>query len=403
MSAAPSTATYPLGDLEFCADPYPTWEQLRGSGPVVMWEGVGAHLVVGFDAVRQVLADTEHFSPSRSYAAEATPLATPGSQLRRIEDNGLFHIPPADHRRIRRLVNPAFTPRTVARLRPRIAELTSEVLAPLSAGDPADLAGPAQQLPVAIMGEYLGFDPDTTDWLLEHTASIFTFSNPFAAPELRARLEDDLATLDATLTVEFDRRRTSHAGDLLSDLVAASEDGDRLSNDELFALVVALLIAGAETTTNLLTLGTLALLEHPHTAAELRTDPTLVPAAMEEIMRWSYIGFGIARFAITDTELAGTPIPAGSLLLVSIGAALRDPSVVDNPDTFDIHRTPAPPLAFGVGVRHCLGEGLARATGEEFFTQLCAFDLEADGAPEFSSHPVLRGLSNLPVRVRHTV
>lgn len=398
MTGVPTVEHYELGDPAFCADPYPRWAELRARGPVLYWPATGAYVVVGFDAAHEALAAGDVFSPSRRYSAAATGGEPAHPAIGRLESNGLFHLAPDDHLRVRRLINPAFTPRTVERLRPGIAALAADVLAPLRDGGRLDLGQVAGRVPMEVMGSYLGLDAEAHAALCGQAETIFALTNPFTAVPME-EVGEAVDAMTPLLLAEFEDRRRAPRDDLLTNLVQANEDGDRLSDDELLVLVIALLMAGAETTTNLLTLGSLALAEHPE-QYRLLLDGDVAPAdAVDEMLRWSYIGFLIARFAITDATLAGVAVPKGAMLMVAVGAALRDPAAVADPDRFDLRREPAPPLAFGVGVRHCVGNGLARATGEEFFAQLVALGapVHVDGGLGWRSNPVLRGLDHLPL------
>jgi cytochrome P450 len=391
-----ATVEYPLGDPAFSADPYPTWDALRAHGPISYWPVADAHIAIGYDAVRDALASPD-LSPSRRFHRHYTE--PDDDILIRLEAAALFHLGPGDHTRVRRLVTSAFTPASIDALRPRIDARARRIVDQLAVDGGGDLADRTGSYPIEVIGDYLGLDPELAIWFRDHTPAVFALSDPFADTERRQAAAATLTDMEARLRDEFDRRRGHEPVDLLGRLVAAGDTGDRLSSDEMFALVVALLMAGAETTSNLLTLGTWALLTHPDQRDLLVTNPDLLGGAIEEMLRWSYIGTGIARFAIRDTTVAGVDLTAGDLMFCSIGAALRDPAHVEQPERFDITRAAGSTLAFGIGAHYCIGAALARAEAAAIFGALLATTprLEISGPVEFSPHPLLRGITSLPV------
>jgi cytochrome P450 len=400
----PVLDVYPLGDSAFTADPYPAWAEIRALGPVVFWPAANAYLVTGFDLAAETLRSADRFSPSRLYrrsGARTAAAAPAGSILAELEANALFHLDSAAHRRIRTLVNASFTSRSVERIQPHISATVEAALQRhRSPSGVLDVAAVAATLPLAVLGDWLGFSADATELLVSHTESVSALTDPLTrtAPE---QLESDLRTLKDLLGTEVESRRSAPRQDLLSDLLAPSPSGDALTDDEVFALLVALLMAGAETTGSWLSIGSLELARDPAVMAALVADPSLIEPAMLEALRFSYIGLGIARFSISDTQLGGVEIEAGSLVMVAVGAALRDPAVVSDPDRFMIDRVQPPNLVFGSGPRFCLGIHLAQATARTFFTALLAGgEFELAGTPKFTEHVVFRQLETLSVRYR---
>jgi cytochrome P450 len=412
MSLAPVIEGYDHLDPAFQADPYPTWAALATGGPVHRWEEVDAWVVVGYDAARAVLRDGDGFSPSHRYWKHHTPRdpRRPPTQLEKIEDHGLFHVTADEHTRLRRLVSPAFTPASVRALAPRVHERVDGHLERLAPHGEADLvAALARVIPVEVIADYLGLADDHAAWFRERADAVLLTTNPFLPPADLAAAERALGEIEVFLEARFVELR-AHPGDgLLSRLLAVEDDGERLSHDELFSLVVALLLAGAETTMHLISLGTATLLEHPDQLARLRAEPELWPNAIEELLRWSYIGKGVTRFTRTDVSIpVGNgdviEVPAGELVFVSIGAALREHDA-DRPgalaaDRFDITRASPESIAFGVGSHYCLGAALARLEGRVVLSSLFARfpTLRLSGPPTYLEHFVLRGLETLPVR-----
>lgn len=397
---APTVASYDLTDPAFQADPYPRWSEIRAAGPVGYWADADALIVVGYEEARSVI-QSDLFSPSRLFYKHTPPRAEePSTIIERLEHTGLFHLGPADHLRIRRLISRAFTPASIEALRPQVRKLARDRIAPIAEAGSGDIAADvASLLPLEVIASYLGLDAGAAAWFRDNAAPVFKLTDPFVDDATKAEVETTLVEVEAFLTAEIDARRGKEPVDLLGRLVQVDETGDLLSPGELFALVMALLLAGAETTSNLITLGTLALCEHPDQLDKLVANQDLLPGAIEEMVRWSYIGTGIARFSVQDTTIGDLPVEAGNLVFVSIGAALRDPAYVTDPDRFDITRPAGPSIAFGVGAHYCIGAALARLEAFEVFSALLELchPFELAGPAVFNGHPLLRGLSSLPV------
>ncbi len=397
----PVLDVYPLGDSSFTADPYPAWAAIRDLGPVVFWPAANAYLVTGFDLAAETLRSSDRFSPSRLYRRSGTSVASPapaGSLLAQLETDALFHLSNPAHKRVRLLTSQAFTARSVDLISAKAAVTVEEHFNRFSADGVTDIAGIAASLPIAVLGDWLGFGAEATAALVAHTESISALTDPLTrtAP---AQLESDLEVLAELLGREVSKRRTAPTDDLLSTLLATTPAGDSLSDNEVFALLIALLMAGAETTGSWLSLGTLELARHQDVMSALVADPAAIDTAMLEALRLSYIGLGIARFAVGAARLGDAEIEAGSLVMVAVGAALRDPAVVSEPDRWLLGRTQPPSLMFGSGVRYCLGIHLAKMTARLFFGSLLSrgeFSI-VDG-PTFRDHVVFRSLTTLTVR-----
>lgn len=317
--------------------------------------GMDVYLVTRHDDVKAVLADHERFSNTRppGFAGAQTP-DSDAEQARAQAGNLLANDPP-EHQRLRRMLTPEFTLRRINRLQPRIVAIVDQHLdAMAQAGPPSDLVESfALPIPSLVICELLGVPyADRADFQ-RRSARQLDFSLPL--PE---RMEMARQSRDYMQTLVRLARRTP-GDDILGMLVR--EHGGELTDDELVGVAGLLLLAGHETTSNMLSLGVLALLRHPEQLAAVRDDPAAVGPAVEELLRWlSIVHSGIPRITTTDVEVAGVPIPKGQLVFVSLPSANRDPDFIDAPETFDIGRGALGHLAFGHGVHHCLGAPLAR-------------------------------------------
>jgi cytochrome P450 len=286
--------------------------------------------------------------------------------LKPLERN-MLDLDDPDHVRLRALVSKAFTPRLIERLRGRIEALCEELLDAMERerkheGGTDLVAGYALPLPATVIAELLGV-------LAKDHARFHRWSNRLVSVSSG---RDMLRALPAALSfVRYlrklvERRRAGPEDDLITALIRAEEAGDKLSEDELLAMAFLLLVAGHETTVNLIASGTLALLEHPEQAERLRRDPSLVKPAVEELLRYtSPVEMATERYAREDAEIRGMTIPRGGLVLAVLGSANRDERHFEDPDALDLARDPNRHLAFGRGsVHHCLGAPLARMEGQ---------------------------------------
>ena len=267
----------------------------------------------------------------------------------------LLGLDPPEHQRLRRMLTPEFTIRRIKRLEPRITEIVTEHLDAMeAAGPPADLVEHfALPIPSLVICELLGVPYDDRADFQDRSARQLDLSLPIPERlELQRQGREYMHSLVAA-------RPQPPGEDILGMLIR--EHGDELTDDELVGIAGLLLLAGHETTSNMLGLGTLALLRHPDQLAAVRDDPDAVGPAVEELLRWlSIVQTSIPRITTTDVEVAGVPIPAGQLVFASLPAGNRDPEFIDAPDALDIRRGAPGHLAFGHGVHHCLGAPLAR-------------------------------------------
>ena len=348
--------------------------------------GLTAWLVTRYADAREVLGDATRFS-------SAGLPALPGSDDDQRAGN-LLMIDPPEHTRLRRLLTGEFTVKRIRRLQPRISEIVTEHLdAMAAAGPPADLVEAfALPIPSLVICELLGVPYADRSEFHRRASMQLDLTRPLAE---RGAVAAESRRYMATLV---ERARAEPGEDMLGMLVR--EHGDDLAAAELTGVASLLLIAGHETTANMLSLGTLALLENPEQAAVVRDDPEATAPAVEELMRFlSVVHSGVPRRVTSDTEVGGSPVSAGDLLVVSLPSADRDRALVEDPERLDVARAASHHVAFGHGVHHCLGAPLARTEMATAFPALLRRfpTLAVAGEPEFRSAAVVYGLRHLPV------
>ncbi len=346
-------------DPEFRANPYPHYPALLDGPPRKLELFLPTTLVARYDDVTAVLRDHATFSVKR-----------PEMPMReRVDPFGgaatILTSDPPTHTRLRRLVSKAFTPRRVRELEPRIRAISAELLDRVAArGEFEAMADLANPLPVIVIAEMLGVSPEHHEQFKRWSNDLIgSFGRDFAtgpAPEgiaARNALRDYLSRA-------IEERRRNPADDLISALIAARDEAEALSEAELLAFVVLLLLAGNETTTNLIGNGLLTLCRHRDQLERLRREPELLPSAIEEILRFDPPVQMTVRTATAAANVGSTEIPAGGFLFVLLAAANRDPRQFPEPGTFDVARTPNEHLSFGEGIHFCLGAPLARLEGQ---------------------------------------
>jgi cytochrome P450 len=379
-------------------DPYPLYADIRRRGLVRSPLGIWA--TSSHETATNVLRD-RRFSSSpvhqRGYRPPSYPDGDPRAELPAAD---MLTMDPPDHTRLRRLVSGTFSPRAIACLEPWIRDVTGRLLAPVDAATGFDLIDAlAFPLPIAVICHLLGVPA-------EDQASFRTWGHDVAATldfgqTIESRTRSSELALTAYLQELVRKRRAEPDDSLLSALVAAEEEGDRLSSDELVSTALLLLVAGFETTVNLIGNGAVALLGEQEPWRQLGEEPALVPAAIEELLRFDSPVQMTSRTATEDVEVDGAVIRKGASIIVVIGGANRDPDVFDEPDSLRIDRPDAARhLAFSLGVHHCLGATLARLEAriaiEELTRRYPA--LEIAGTPSRRQLLVLRGFDSVPVR-----
>ena len=402
-----ATSTGPdLFAPDFKANPYPVYEQLRRHSPVRAVDVPAGRLwlVTRYADARQALTDPRLVKdPAAAGLAGAMP-AREDSLL----SNHMLSADPPVHTRLRRLVNKVFTAGRIEALRPRVRDIATSLvdgIADRGSADRASSAGSADliaefafPLPITVICELLGVP-------VADRASFREWSNTIVSGVASGQPPMQAAQALAGYIVELIAdKRGNLADDLLSALLAVRDEGDRLTESELISMVFLLLIAGHETTVNLIANGVYLLLRHPDQYARLRADRSLIPAAVEEFLRYeSPVETSTPRFTAEPVELGGVTIPRGELVLVALGSANRDDDRIADPAAFDIGRQENPHIAFGHGIHFCLGAPLARLEGQVAFETLLDRLPEltlAVPAEDLAWRPgiLIRGLVDLPVR-----
>jgi cytochrome P450 len=390
---------------EFIAHPYPVYAELRAHSPVVLHEATGQWLVSRHADVSALLRDrrlgrtyTHRFSHEEFGRPAPDPAHEPFHTL---NDNGLLDLEAPDHTRIRRLVSKAFTPRMVENLRPTVARLADELVTGLLAQGGGDLvATVAEPLPVAVIAEMLGVPAADRHLLRPWSAAITGMFelNPSAATAERAVAAS--TEFSDYLRALIRERRAAPGTDLVSALIAAQEEGDRLTEQEMVSTCVLLLNAGHEATVNTTGNGWWALLRNPDQLALLRSDvDTYLPTAIEELLRYDTPLQMFERWVLEDIEVAGVTIPRGSELALLFGSANRDEARFADPDRLDVTRADNPHLSFGAGIHFCLGAPLARLELAESYGALLRRvpNLSLLREPAWQPGYVIRGLTELLV------
>ncbi|MER6782515.1 MULTISPECIES: cytochrome P450 [unclassified Streptomyces] len=355
----------PYGDPAFVADPFPLYRQLREDGPVrrvVIAGALEAWLVTRYEDGLAALSDSRLSSDVRDAADIRLLQQLPDTERESMLGNMLRSDPP-DHTRLRRLVSKAFTARRVAQMRPRIQAVTDRLLDAVVADGRADLIEDfALPLPVTVISELLGVPVDERHEFQHWTDRMIMRG---AEPPDPAVVNEAWRHMRGYAGELIGAKRAEPGEDLLSALITARDEEARLSEDELVAMVFLLLAAGYITTVNLIGGGIAMLLAHPDQLDRLRSDPGLLPGAIEEFLRFDGpVSPGIARFAREDVEIAGVRVPRGATVLIGSAVADRDPERFPDPDRLDITRPDNAHLAFGHGIHYCLGAPLARLEGQ---------------------------------------
>ncbi|RSS43471.1 cytochrome P450 [Streptomyces sp. WAC07061] len=395
----------PLVDItssapDFDRDPHSFYAALRAAGPVHQVKGPGPEqdaywIVVGYEEARQALTHPDLLKDWRT--SGLYPDIEPSAA-----SSNMLEADPPHHTRLRRLVAREFTARRVEAMRPRVQRITDELLDAMAArpGRSADLVEAlAFPLPMTVICELLGV-PDLDRERFRR------WSNEIVAPRPQTTNEEAFAQLTSYLTDLVAEKAKSPGEDLLSALIRTrDEDGDSLSPDELIGMAFLLLVAGHETTVNLISNGARALFAHPDQLAALRADcDGLLGGAVEEMLRYDGpVQNATYRYAARDVELGGVRIPSGSVVLASLAGAGRDPARFAEPDVFDIRRAPGGHLAFGHGLHFCLGAPLARMEGRiavrSLLERFPALEADPAGGPlEWIPGTLMHGVTRLPVR-----
>ncbi len=387
------------------ADPYPHYRELRREAPV-HWSPLGFWVFTRFADAARILSDRSfamseprEWSEAAGYRYESPATVAVMESLGRMM---LFKNPP-DHTRLRGLVSKAFTARAIEALRPRIAEIVAELLARVrDAGKMDVIADLAYPLPAMVIAEMLGVPAEDRDQFRLWSRDLAPTIDPMILPDQVERAAVAIERFADYFTHLIAARRAEPRSDLLSAMIAAEEQGDRLSVPELLSNAMLLLNAGHETTTNLIGNGTLALLRNPSELERLRRDPTMLPSAIEECLRYDSPVQMTGRRSKVACEVGRTPIGAGQQVIVLIGSTNRDPERFPDPERLDVGRADNDHLSFGGGSHYCLGANLARLEGQiaigALVRELPRLRLATD-SPEWRETLTLRGLKALPVEL----
>jgi cytochrome P450 len=400
---------YDLYSNAFRAATYETYAAMREHDPVFRQPGLDGETAIWFvtryDDVVAVLLDDERFVLDAGLAFSPEELEQRRGPIPpELDERINAHLLTSDgerHRRLRRLVTKAFTPRMVEQLRPRIQEIADELLDSVEAKGNADLIESyAFPLPIIVIAELLGIPTEDRN-------RFRVWSNTFVSPPLGeqalARFVEHTEQFLAYLDDLFERRRAEPTEDLVSALVHANEQGDSLSENELSSMAVLLIVAGHETTVSLIANAVLTLLTHPSELETLRSRPDLMPEAIEEMLRFdSPVERTITRWAASDVELHGNSIRRGDPIIAVIGSANRDPARFSEPEKLDVARDDLRHVGFGRGSHYCLGAPLARVESEialnTLLRRLPRLHLAVPPESlEYRPIPLFRSLASLPV------
>lgn len=406
MMAQPDLAFDPW-DPAFVADPYPAYAELRARGRVHYFEPSDQWLVPHHADVSALLRDRRL---GRTYLHRFTheefgrmPPPPEHEPFHVLNDHGMLELEPPDHTRIRRLVSKAFTPRTVERLRPYVHRLADELVASLvEAGGGDLLTEVAEPLPVAVIAEMLGIPEADRGLLRPWSADICGMYELNPSEETAAKAVRASAEFSGYLRELIVKRRKEPGEDLISGLIAAHDEGDRLTEQEMISTAVLLLNAGHEATVNATVNGWWALFRNPGQLDALRADHSLVPTAIEELMRYETPHQLFERWVLDEIEIDGTTIPRGAEIALLFGSANRDPEVFTDPERLDLTRRDNPHISFGAGIHYCIGAPLARIELEASLRALLeqAPTLTLAEEPRRKPNFVMPGLEGLRVVVR---
>jgi cytochrome P450 len=384
-------------DEKFRADPYPHYRAILAGPPRILDMGFKFALAARYADVRAILIDHATYS-------SVQPAGFAEQQKAFGDAPTMLGSDPPTQTRLRRLVSRDFTPRRIRELEPRIREIASELLDKVKGKNEFDvMADLANPLPVMVISELLGVPPSEYLQFKRWSDKVIEADNTLPGMPIPDEIKNAFGELKEYFIATIARRRKDPGTDLVSALVAHQE-AEALSADELLQFVVLLLLAGNETTTNLIGNGMLALGRNPDAMAALRSKPELMRAAIEEMLRYDGPVQSTFRTATKDTEIGGTPIEAGMGVFVIIAAANRDPAQFENPERFDITRDPNEHLAFGEGIHFCIGAPLARMEGsiaiESALARFPGMKLKNPGAAvTYKGSYFLRGLARLEMAV----
>lgn len=384
----------------FKVEAYPFYKELRKDDPVFA-TSENSWIVTKYEHVKELLKSPS-FIKDQSKFFSGDHAEDHLGEIDAIFRHMMLDVDPPNHTRLRKLVQPYFNPRTIKGLEPRIREIADDLLTDMKKkGSPIDLLNDfAFPLPIIVISELLGVPAEDRNKFRKWSNTILA-----AADNMATDFVEDVEAFITYLTHLFEERKTYPKDDLISKLLQAEEEGEKLNKDELYSMIVLLIIAGHETTVNLITNTMYALFEHPAQLEKLKTDLSLVEPAIEEGLRfYSPVDFSTARWAEEDTEFHGKTLKRGDLVLASLSSANRDEAIFENADQFNITRKHNPHVAFGFGIHFCLGAPLARLEGrialEKLLTAFPDIRLSNPSQePEWRPVFLLRGLEKLEINI----
>ncbi|WP_245830452.1 cytochrome P450 [Mycobacterium numidiamassiliense] len=377
----------------YAGDPYPAYRELRASAPVCWNDVTDFWALLKYEDIRYVSSNPALFSSTKGITIPDPALPSPS------QEGSLIFTDPPRHRQLRKLINSGFTRRHVSILEPKIREIVRGILDGIEPGSVHEFAEEiAAPLPTRMIAELIGAPPD--DWEQFRTWSDAATGN--ADPEIELDSLVAMGQLFEYFQKLIAARRAEPRDDLLSVLAEADIDEHRLTDEDLLNFAFLLLVAGNETTRNLIALGTLALIEHPDQCRLLIEDPTRIPLAVEEMLRWNSPVVHMARTATTDVQIRGQLIREGEVVVMLYGSANRDEEIF-GPDSeeFKVTRQPNPHIAFGCGEHSCVGAQLARLEATVLFDELLRRfpKLELVGAVDRMRATMVPGVKRMPVRL----
>ncbi|MER5446903.1 cytochrome P450 [Streptomyces sp. NPDC002764] len=399
-------AAFDPWDAAFLADPYPAYAELRATGRVHYFEATDQWLVPHHADVSALLRERRlgrtylHRFDHEDFGRTAPP--PEHEPFHTLNDHGMLDLEPPDHTRIRRLVSKAFTPRTVERLKPYVGDLAGRLVDRLVEEGGGDLlTDVAEPLPVAVIAEMLGIPEADRAPLRPWSADICGMYELNPSEETARKAVQASVEFSDYLRQLIAERRREPGDDLISGLIAAHDEGDRLTEQEMISTAVLLLNAGHEATVNATVNGWYALFRNPGQLAALRADHSLVPTAVEELMRYDTPLQLFERWVLDDIEIDGTVIPRGAEIAMLFGSANHDPEVFRDPERLDLTRADNPHISFSAGIHYCIGAPLARIELAASMTALLrkAPTLSLTEEPKRKPNFVIRGLEGLSVHV----
>ncbi|WP_019637875.1 cytochrome P450 family protein [Paenibacillus fonticola] len=378
----------------FTQNPFPVYEQMREKEPIMRMlfpDGHYGWIITRYSDAVEALKDPRFVKDMRNAGIE--------EDMPFMNNNMLFSDPP-DHKRLRGLVQKAFTPQLISGMRGRIQQIADELLAEVEGQETINLIDEyAFPLPIIVISEMLGVPNSDRNKFRAWSNALIEQTGQGPDEEMRGLIMEFREYLADWIS----KVRKQPGDDLISQLVIAEEQGDRLTEVELYNLVMLLIIAGHETTVNLIGNGILALLQHPEQLRLLQSRPELIHTAIEEILRYNGpVEFSTGRWAREDLEFKGVSMKRGESVIISLSSANRDPEQFNDPDLFDISREKSPHLAFGKGIHLCLGAPLARLEGEiainTLLKQYPNIRLKADVSElEWRPGMIVRGVKEMPL------